>query len=126
MQHRGPTTPADISTLGGFRHQLPITRITFQHPCLAIACIMPLAALSWSLPIQSGLCIHVEVHAVTTMVLMGIALMICVVGIAIAWALYGCGPSPTVTRLVDLFFFFFNYTAPPKISPFPHHDPLPI
>jgi NADH-quinone oxidoreductase subunit L len=37
----------------------------------------------------------------TIIVLMGVALMIGIVGIAGAWMLYGRGPSPTVGRLVD-------------------------
>jgi NADH-quinone oxidoreductase subunit L len=213
MEHGGSTTPGDITTMGGLRKHMPITRITFMISCLAIAGIFPFAGFfskdeilagawgvhppgwpefygkilwgglliaalgtafymwrlyflvfggderseeakhahesplsmtgplmvlaffatfigfiglphlerlhlpgafhalaswlepsttpSWYMPGQSGLPIHGEVHDTTTLILMGIALMIGVVGIALAWALYGRGPSPTVTRLVD-------------------------
>jgi len=213
MEHGGSKTPGDITTMGGLRKHMPITRITFMISCLAIAGIFPfsgffskdeilagawgvhppgwppfygkilwggllIAALgtafymwrlyflvfggeertdeakhahespfsmtvplivlaffatvvgflglphlehthlpsvfhslaswlepsvsaNWYMPSESGLPIHGEVHDGTIMVLMGVALSIGVIGIAIAWALYGRGPSPTVTRLVD-------------------------
>ena len=214
MEHGGSTTPGDITTMGGLRKHMPITRITFMISCLAISGIFPfsgffskdeilagawgvhppgwpdfygkilwggllIAALgtafymwrlyflvfsgeerseeakhahespfSMTLPlivlaflatvvgffglphltgmhvpnIFHGLArwlepsvtanwyvpgakdvspIHVEAADSTLMLLMGGALLIGVIGIAIAWVLYGRGPSPSVTRLVD-------------------------
>ncbi|HSN26948.1 MAG TPA: NADH-quinone oxidoreductase subunit L, partial [Kofleriaceae bacterium] len=213
MEHGGSTTPGDITTMGGLRKHMPLTRITFMISCLAIAGIFPFSgffskdeilagdwavhppgwppfygkilwgglliaalgtafymwrlyflvfggeerseeakhahespfsmtvplmvlaffatvvgflglphlehthlpgithslsswlepsvAANWYNPGDTTGLIHGEVHDGTLMVLMGIALMIGVIGIAIAWALYGRGPSPTVTRLVD-------------------------
>jgi hypothetical protein len=61
----------------------------------------PSVTPSWYVPGGENVLIHGEVHDATVMTLMGIALMIGVAGIAVAWLLYGRGPSPTVTRLVD-------------------------
>ena len=41
MEHGGSTTPGDITTMGGLRKHMPITRITFLISCLAIAGIFP-------------------------------------------------------------------------------------
>ena len=43
MEHGGSTTPGDITTMGGLRKHMPITRITFMVSCLAIAGIVPFA-----------------------------------------------------------------------------------
>jgi NADH-quinone oxidoreductase subunit L len=43
MEHGGSTTPGDITTMGGLRKHMPITRITFMISCLAIAGIVPFA-----------------------------------------------------------------------------------
>jgi NADH-quinone oxidoreductase subunit L len=43
MEHGGSTTPGDITTMGGLRKHMPITRITFMISCLAIAGIFPFA-----------------------------------------------------------------------------------
>jgi NADH-quinone oxidoreductase subunit L len=43
MEHAGSHTPGDITTMGGLRKHLPITRITFMISCLAIAGIFPFA-----------------------------------------------------------------------------------
>jgi len=43
MEHGGSTTPGDITTMGGLRKHMPITRWTFWISCLAIAGIFPLA-----------------------------------------------------------------------------------
>ena len=45
MEHGGSTTPGDITTMGGLRKHMPITRITFLISCLAIAGIVPFAGL---------------------------------------------------------------------------------
>ncbi len=47
MEHGGSTTPGDITTMGGLRKHMPITRITFMISCLAIAGIFPFAGF-WS------------------------------------------------------------------------------
>jgi len=41
MEHGGSKTPGDITTMGGLRKHMPITRITFMISCLAIAGIFP-------------------------------------------------------------------------------------
>jgi NADH-quinone oxidoreductase subunit L len=41
MEHGGSTTSGDITTMGGLRKHMPITRITFMVSCLAIAGIFP-------------------------------------------------------------------------------------
>jgi NADH-quinone oxidoreductase subunit L len=61
----------------------------------------PSTTPAWYMPGATGLPIHGEVHDGTTMLLMGIALMIGVVGIVIAWMLYSHGPSHTVERLTE-------------------------
>ncbi len=43
MEHGGSTTPGDITTMGGLRKHMKITRITFMVSCLAIAGIFPFA-----------------------------------------------------------------------------------
>ncbi|MEO6771483.1 MAG: NADH-quinone oxidoreductase subunit L [Kofleriaceae bacterium] len=43
MEHGGSTTPGDITTMGGLRKHLPITRATFLISCLAITGIFPFA-----------------------------------------------------------------------------------
>ncbi|MEO8552738.1 MAG: NADH-quinone oxidoreductase subunit L, partial [Kofleriaceae bacterium] len=43
MEHGGSKTPGDITTMGGLRKHMPITRITFMISCLAIAGIFPFA-----------------------------------------------------------------------------------
>ncbi|MEO8706414.1 MAG: NADH-quinone oxidoreductase subunit L [Kofleriaceae bacterium] len=43
MEHGGSHTPGDITTMGGLRKHMPITRITFMISCLAIAGIFPFA-----------------------------------------------------------------------------------
>ena len=43
MEHGGSKTPGDITTMGGLRKHMPITRITFMVSCLAIAGIVPFA-----------------------------------------------------------------------------------
>jgi NADH-quinone oxidoreductase subunit L len=43
MEHGGSTTPGDITTMGGLRKHMPITRLTFMISCLAIAGIVPFA-----------------------------------------------------------------------------------
>jgi len=43
LEHEGSTTPGDIMTMGGLRHRLPLTHITFLISCLAIAGIVPFA-----------------------------------------------------------------------------------
>ncbi|HEY1558977.1 MAG TPA: NADH-quinone oxidoreductase subunit L [Kofleriaceae bacterium] len=48
-----------------------------------------------------GLPIHGEVHDVATLLLMGGALMIGGIGIAIAWMFYGRGPSPSLPRIAN-------------------------
>ncbi|MBV8759595.1 MAG: hypothetical protein JO257_20065, partial [Deltaproteobacteria bacterium] len=60
----------------------------------------PSTAQNWYNP-GSTAAIHTELADGKLLGLMGAALMIGIVGIALAWALYGRGPSPTVTRLVD-------------------------
>ncbi len=213
MEHAGSTTPGDITTMGGLRKHLPITRITFMVSCLAIAGIFPfagffskdeilagawrvhppgwpdfygkilwggllLAALGtafymwrlyflvfggeersepakkahespwtmwvplvvlaffatfigwigvphlsgvhtpgamhalaswlepsttaqWYMPGAPGLAIEGEVTDTVTLALMGGALLIAVIGIALAWMFYGRGPSPSLGRLVE-------------------------
>ncbi len=41
MEHGGSHTPGDITTMGGLKKHMPITRITFLISCLAIAGIIP-------------------------------------------------------------------------------------
>ena len=41
MEHGGSKTPGDITTMGGLRKHMPITRITFLISCLAITGIFP-------------------------------------------------------------------------------------
>ena len=41
MEHGGSHTPGDITTMGGLKKHMPITRITFLISCLAIAGIFP-------------------------------------------------------------------------------------
>ncbi|MBA3392242.1 MAG: NADH-quinone oxidoreductase subunit L [Deltaproteobacteria bacterium] len=43
MEHGGSLTPGDITTMGGLRKHMPITRVTFMISCLAIAGIFPFA-----------------------------------------------------------------------------------
>jgi NADH-quinone oxidoreductase subunit L len=43
MEHGGSHTPGDITTMGGLRKHMPITRWTFFIYCLAIAGIIPFA-----------------------------------------------------------------------------------
>ena len=43
MEHGGSTTPGDITTMGGLRKHMPITRATFMISCLAIAGVVPFA-----------------------------------------------------------------------------------
>jgi NADH-quinone oxidoreductase subunit L len=43
MEHGGSKTPGDITTMGGLRKHMPITRITFLISCLAISGIIPFA-----------------------------------------------------------------------------------
>ncbi|MBA3538300.1 MAG: hypothetical protein H0T79_01605, partial [Deltaproteobacteria bacterium] len=43
MEHGGSKTPGDITTMGGLRKHMPITRATFLVSCLAIAGIVPFA-----------------------------------------------------------------------------------
>jgi NADH-quinone oxidoreductase subunit L len=43
MEHGGSTTPGDITTMGGLRKHMRITRVTFMISCLAIAGIFPFA-----------------------------------------------------------------------------------
>jgi NADH-quinone oxidoreductase subunit L len=43
MEHAGSHTPGDITTMGGLRAKMPITRATFMVSCLAIAGIFPFA-----------------------------------------------------------------------------------
>ena len=43
MEHGGSTTPGDITTMGGLRKHMPITRATFLISCLAISGIFPFA-----------------------------------------------------------------------------------
>ncbi len=43
MEHGGSTTPGDITTMGGLRKHMPITRIPFMISCLAFAGIFPFA-----------------------------------------------------------------------------------
>ncbi|MDQ3367152.1 MAG: NADH-quinone oxidoreductase subunit L [Myxococcota bacterium] len=43
MEHGGSATPGDITTMGGLRKHMPLTRITFMISCLAIAGIFPFA-----------------------------------------------------------------------------------
>ena len=43
MEHGGSKTPGDITTMGGLKKHMPITRITFLISCLAIAGIVPFA-----------------------------------------------------------------------------------
>jgi NADH-quinone oxidoreductase subunit L len=43
MEHGGSTTPGDITTMGGLRKHMKITRITFLISCLAIAGVAPFA-----------------------------------------------------------------------------------
>ena len=47
MEHGGSTTPGDITTMGGLRKHMPVTRITFAVSCLAIAGIFPFSGF-WS------------------------------------------------------------------------------
>jgi NADH-quinone oxidoreductase subunit L len=214
MEHAGSHTPGDITTMGGLRKHMKITRATFAISCLAIAGIFPFAGFfskdeilagawnvdppgwppyygkilwgglliaalgtafymwrlyflvfggeersepakhahespksmtsalvvlaffatvigfigiphlhglhmpDWAHPLSNwlhasttpnwympgnaqGLPIEGEVSDLTTLVLMGVALSIGALGILIAWMLYGRGPSPTVSRLVE-------------------------
>jgi NADH-quinone oxidoreductase subunit L len=41
MEHGGSKTPGDITTMGGLRKHMPVTRITFMISCLAIAGVVP-------------------------------------------------------------------------------------
>ncbi|MFT3692617.1 MAG: NADH-quinone oxidoreductase subunit L [Kofleriaceae bacterium] len=43
MEHGGSHTPGDITTMGGLRKHMPITRATFLISCLAIAGVFPFA-----------------------------------------------------------------------------------
>ena len=43
MEHGGSQTPGDITTMGGLRKHMPVTRATFMISCLAIAGIFPFA-----------------------------------------------------------------------------------
>ncbi len=43
MEHGGSKTPGDITTMGGLRKHMPVTRATFMISCLAIAGIFPFA-----------------------------------------------------------------------------------
>jgi len=43
MEHGGSHTPGDITTMGGLRKHMPITRWTFLISCLAISGIFPFA-----------------------------------------------------------------------------------
>ena len=43
MEHGGSKTPGDITTMGGLKKHMKITRITFMISCLAIAGIVPFA-----------------------------------------------------------------------------------
>jgi NADH-quinone oxidoreductase subunit L len=43
MEHGGSTTPGDITTMGGLRKHMPITRLCFLIYCLAISGILPFA-----------------------------------------------------------------------------------
>src|SRR3569623_671500 len=43
MEHGGSTTPGDITTMGGLRKHMPITRATILISCLAISGIFPFA-----------------------------------------------------------------------------------
>jgi NADH-quinone oxidoreductase subunit L len=61
----------------------------------------PSVAPNWYVPGGTGVPIHGEAHDTTVLLLMGIALMVGVVGIVLAWLLYGNGPSLTVERLTD-------------------------
>ena len=47
MEHGGSHTPGDITTMGGLRRVMPITRITFAVSCLAISGIFPFSGF-WS------------------------------------------------------------------------------
>ncbi len=64
--------------------------------------LAPSVTPTWYMP-QMAEQPHIAGHAtdVTTFLLMGGALLIGVIGIAAAWALYGRGPAPTVGKLVD-------------------------
>jgi NADH-quinone oxidoreductase subunit L len=62
----------------------------------------PSVAQTWYMPGGTGTqAIHGAISDGWLFVLMGIALSVGVVGIIIAWMLYGRGPSPTVERLTD-------------------------
>jgi NADH-quinone oxidoreductase subunit L len=61
----------------------------------------PSLAHTWYVPGGAGTPIEGPVNDSTVMILMGIALLIAVIGIGIAWMLYGRGPSPTVERLTE-------------------------
>jgi NADH-quinone oxidoreductase subunit L len=64
--------------------------------------LAPSVTPNWYMPkVAEAMPIAGHTTDVTTLVLMGVALMIGVVGIAIAYRLYGRGPSPTVDKLVD-------------------------
>jgi NADH-quinone oxidoreductase subunit L len=71
--------------------------------CHALASwLEPSTTQIWYMPPgETVQAIHAELTDNTTMLLMGIALMIGVVGIIIAWMLYGRGPSPTVEHLTE-------------------------
>ena len=43
MEHGGSKTPGDITTMGGLKKHMPVTRATFMISCLAIAGIFPFA-----------------------------------------------------------------------------------
>ncbi len=61
----------------------------------------PSVAPTWYMPGAAGVPIEGGMHDSTLMLLMGIALMVGVVGIVLAWLLYGHGPSATVEHLTE-------------------------
>jgi NADH-quinone oxidoreductase subunit L len=61
----------------------------------------PSVTSTWFGTKTPNLPIHGEAHDATTLVLIGIALTMGALGIALAWVLYGRGPSPTVAKLTD-------------------------
>lgn len=64
--------------------------------------LAPSVTHTWYMP-NAPEAMHIASHTpdVTTLVLMGVALTIGVVGIGIAYSLYGRGPAPTVDKLVE-------------------------
>jgi NADH-quinone oxidoreductase subunit L len=64
--------------------------------------LAPSEAAVWYQPGKAaGSPIHAELRDATTLALMGGALLVAVLGIALAWMFYGRGPSPSLDKLTE-------------------------